>query len=128
MSQNSSRQLLRVYAICLLGTFTGSFISPILRLLVDLGVDSAVITFYRMLFVGLLLVPLLLSRKESRQNLRSISPKVLVGVIAYALCRCAGLLFWAEAMAKGASAFVANTLGNSSAVFVVLFSFLFLKE
>ncbi len=37
MSQNSSRQLLRVYAICLLGTFAGSFISPILRLLVDLG-------------------------------------------------------------------------------------------
>lgn len=128
MSQNSSRQLLRVYAICLLGTFAGSFISPILRLLVDLGVDSAVITFYRMLFVSLLLVPLLLSRKESRQNLRSISPKVFVGVIAYALCRCAGLLFWAEAMVKGASAFVANTLGNSSAVFVVLFSFLFLRE
>ncbi len=50
------------------------------------------------------------------------------GVIAYALCRCAGLLFWAEAMVKGASAFVANTLGNSSAVFVVLFSFLFLRE
>ena len=116
MNQNSSRQLLRVYAICLLGTFAGSFISPILRLLVDLGVDSAVITFYRMLFVSLLLVPLLLSRKESRQNLRSISPKVLVGVIAYALCRCAGLLFWAEAMVKGASAFVANTLGNSRCV------------
>ena len=80
MNQNSSRQLLRVYAICLLGTFAGSFISPILRLLVDLGVDSAVITFYRMLFVSLLLVPLLLSRKESRQNLRSISPKVFAAV------------------------------------------------
>lgn len=125
---NDSKQLLKVYGVCVIGMVVGSFISPLIRLLINMGVDSAVITFYRMLFCSALLLPVLFSKKENRDKVRAMKPKVLWVLLGYSICKCVGLLTWAEAINNGASAFIVNTLGNMSTIFVVAFAWIFLGE
>lgn len=126
--EGNAKQLLKVYGVCVLGMVVGSFISPLIRLLINQGVDSAVITFYRMAFVSLLVLPVLFSKKENRDKVRHMGRKTAVLLLGYSICKCVGLLGWAEAINHGASAFIVNTLGNISTVFVVAFAWIFLHE
>lgn len=128
MENTKQMPLLRVYLVCIGGMVIGSFISPLIKLLINLGVDSTVITFYRMLFVSLLVVPVLFSKKENRQKVFSMSKKTFLLLVGYSITKTVGMLSWAEAINQGASAFIVNTLGNIQTVFVVVFAWFFLKE
>lgn len=128
MAEKSEMSLLKVYFVCVVGMVVGSFISPLIRIVINLGVDSSVITFYRMLFVSLIVVPILFSKKENRQKVFAMSKKTLILLVCYSVCKCVGLLGWAAAINAGASAFIVNTLGNISTVFIVILAWFFLGE
>lgn len=128
MDDKPQKSLLQVYFVCIVGMVVGSFISPLIRILINAGVDSAVITFYRMLFVSALVVPVLFSKKENRKKVRSMTKKTVILLVCYSLCKSVGLLGWAAAINAGASAFIVNTLGNLSTVFIVILAWVFLGE
>ena len=63
--------LLKVYAICFAAMVIGAAISPLIAVLIDMGVDSSVIAFYRLLFLSFMLCPLVFSKKKNRDNLKT---------------------------------------------------------
>ena len=128
MENMSQKGVWKVYLVCVLGMVVGSFISPLIKLIIQTGVDSSVITFYRLLFVSILVLPILFSREENRAKVRAMSKKTWLLVIGYSMCKTFALIAWAESLNQGTSSFICNTLGNCSTIFVVLLSWIFLKE
>lgn len=120
--------LLKVYAICFAAMVIGAAISPLIAVLIDMGVDSSVIAFYRLLFLSFMLCPLVFSKKKNRDNLKNADKKAWIGIIGYSVCKAIGLLLWAEAINAGGTSFLVGTLGNTSTIFIVLFTYLFLHE
>lgn len=97
-------------------------------MIIKTGMSSAVVTFYRLFLVSLVMVPMVLSKKSHRDNLMSLSPKGWAQFIAYSLTKAGGFLLWAESLRRGTSSFTMTTLSNMAPIFVVIFAYIFLKE
>ena len=126
--ENQQRGVFKVYLVCVLGMVVGSFISPLIKLIIQTGVDAAVITFYRLLFVSVLVLPVLFSKWENREKVKAMTKTSWLQVIGYSMCKTFALIAWAEALNQGTSAFICNTLGNCTTIFVVVMAWVFLHE
>ncbi len=126
--ENQQRGVFKVYLVCVLGMVVGAFISPLIKLIIQTGVDSAVVTFYRLLFASVLVLPALFSKWENREKVRAMSRNTWLLVIGYSMCKTLALIAWAEALNQGTSAFICNTLGNCTTIFVVVMAWVFLHE
>ena len=126
--ENQQRGVFKVYLVCVLGMVVGSFISPLIKLIIKTGVDAAVITFYRLLFVSVLVLPVLFSKWENREKVKAMTKTSWLQVIGYSMCKTFALIAWAEALNQGTSAFICNTLGNCTTIFVVVMAWVFLHE
>ena len=79
--ENQQRGVFKVYLVCVLGMVVGSFISPLIKLIIQTGVDAAVITFYRLLFVSVLVLPVLFSKWENREKVKAMTKTSWLQVI-----------------------------------------------
>ena len=114
--------------VALFAIVVNSFISTFLSMILRTGMDSSVVTFYRLMLVSLVMLPWAFSKKEYRENMRSISPGLwkLFGI--YCLTKVGGFVLWAEGLRLGAPAFTMSTLSNMQPIFVVVFVYLIFKE
>ena len=85
--ENQQRGVFKVYLVCVLGMVVGSFISPLIKLIIQTGVDAAVITFYRLLFVSVLVLPVLFSKWENREKVKAMTKTSWLQVIGYSMCK-----------------------------------------
>lgn len=120
--------LKQVYTIAIMGMIINSFISPTLSLILKTGMHSAVITFYRLFLVSVLMMPMVIFNKDYRENLKGLDKKGVLQLGGYSLTKAGGFLLWAEALRMGTPAFTMTTLSNMAPIFVVIFAYIFLKE
>lgn len=120
--------LYRVAAVMSMGLGFGAFISPMLAILISMGMDTVTITFWRTFLVGLTLLPTIILKKEVREELLHMRGSTLWVFGAYCITKTLGFLLYAEALRAGAQAFTVSTLSNTSPIFLVLFLFLFFRE
>ena len=118
----------RVYLVVLGGMLCNAFISPCLTILTGMGMHTATITFWRLFIVGVTLLPFVLSKKETRQEIAHIQAQDLPMLILYCITKTCGFLLFAEAIRAGAQAFTVSILTNVAPVWMVIFLFVFFKE
>ena len=118
----------KAYAGAILAVVINSFISTFLSLILKTGMDSSVVTFYRLIIVAAIMLPLGFSKKSYRENVKSIPPRIWRLFAIYCVTKVGGFVLWAEGLRLGAPAFTMTTLSNMQPIFVVIFLYLLFKE
>ncbi len=126
--QTQSVSMKRIYLTVLLYASINSFISPFLSLVLKTGMPSPVVTFYRLLLVSVVMMPLALGKKSNRESLKLMSRRHWIYFVLYSVTKAGGFILWAEGLRLGAPSFTMTTLSNMGPIFVVIFSFLLLHE
>lgn len=118
----------QAYAVALLAVGINSFISTFLSMILKTGMDSSVVTFYRLIIVSTIMLPMAFSKKEYRSNIRLTPTRVWKLFAIYCMTKVGGFVLWAEGLRMGAPAFTMTTLSNMAPVFVVVFAYFLMKE
>ena len=118
----------KAYAGAILAVVINSFISTFLSMILKTGMDSSVVTFYRLIIVSAIMLPLGFSKKSYRENVKSIPPRIWKLFAVYCVTKVGGFVLWAEGLRLGAPAFTMTTLSNMQPIFVVIFLYLLFKE
>ena len=117
-------------ALCfgVLAVVINSFTSTFLAMIVKTGMDSSVVTFYRMIGVAAAMIPWSLAKKSTRENIKEAAPKIWKPFVGYTFTKLGGFVLWAEGLRMGASAFSMTTLSNMQPIIIVVFLWLLYKE
>lgn len=111
-----------------LSVVINSFTSTFLALIVKTGMDSSVVTCYRLLFVSLVMLPWAFSKKSYRENMKTAPFRIWKLFIFYSFTKFGGFVLWAECLRMGAQAFTMTTLSNMQPIMIVVFLYLFYRE
>ncbi|MBQ6934138.1 MAG: EamA family transporter [Clostridia bacterium] len=111
-----------------LAVVINSFTSTFLAMIVKAGMDSSVVTFYRMIGVAAVMIPWSLIKKSNRDNMKEAAPKIWKPFVGYTITKLLGFVLWAEGLRMGASAFSMTTLSNMQPIIIVVFLWLLYKE
>lgn len=114
--------------VALLSVVVNSFTSTFLSMILGKGMDSSVVTCYRMLIVSLIMLPWAFSRREYRENLKSIPGGIWKLFAIYCFTKLGGFVLWAESLRMGASAFTMTTLSNMQPIFIIAFLYILYRE
>lgn len=118
----------RAYLMAMTAVVVNSFISTFLSLILKTGMDSSVVTFYRLMLVSCVMLPLTLSKRDYRSNISKTPIRIWKLFACYCITKVGGFVLWAEGLRLGAPAFTMTTLSNMAPIFVVVFAYLLLKE
>lgn len=128
MEQTNAVSMKKAYIGAMSAVVINSFISTFLSMILKTGMDSSVVTFYRLIIVSIVMLPWAFSKREYRENVKSISPRIWKLFAIYCVTKVGGFVFWAEGLRLGAPAFTMTTLSNMQPIFVVIFIYILLKE
>lgn len=128
MSETKPVSMKMALTVAMTAVVINSFISTFLSMILKTGMDSSVVTCYRLLLVSLVMIPWSLSKKEYRENIKRNPPRIWRLFVIYCLTKFGGFILWAEGIRLGAPAFTMTTLSNMQPIFVVVMSYFILKE
>ncbi len=116
-----------IYGVLIGGMIIMSFASPMLKILLDLGLPSPSITFYRIFISTLVLVCVIASKPSYRAEVRSVKKRDFYLLFASGFLRAATMLLWITAL-KFSPVFLVSALQRTNPIWVIIASYLFLGK
>ncbi len=128
-SENKPISMHLVYIAVIIGMIIGSFATTLMKVILNMGVASECITFYRMFIVTLCIAPICLSKRTYRLEIRSAfsNRRSAIFMLLLGVCKLLGVLF-ASFGIRYVPILVYSTLWNLNPVFVIILAYLFLHE
>ncbi|MDL2225671.1 DMT family transporter, partial [Eubacteriales bacterium OttesenSCG-928-M02] len=116
-----------IYLVILIGMVVSSFTSPLLKIVLDYGVPSDTVTFFRLAVAGGMLIPIILGKPSYRRELRNATKKDMLLMVGGGILRATNMLLWVTAL-KYSPVFLVSALMRTNPIWVIVASYLFLGE
>lgn len=123
----SGPKSLFVYGVLAGGMILISFSSPILKLLLDLGLPVLTITFYRISISSIALMFVLGGKSSYRAEIKSVTKRDFYLLVVAGILRAANMLLWVTALSFS-PVFLASALQRTNPIWVIIGSYLFLGK
>lgn len=115
------------YGVLIVGMILVSFVSPLLKEILDLGITSIAITFYRLFIAAIVLWVVILSKPAYRAEIKGITKQDLGLMCLSGFFYASNMFLWVTAL-NYSPVFLVSALLRTNPIWVIVGSYLFLKK